>query len=69
MYSDGLTEAQNEMGEFFGESRLIDLLKNRKELTSQQLGEMIIANADFFMGKFPAHDDLTLAVIKKVDAV
>jgi serine phosphatase RsbU (regulator of sigma subunit) len=66
IYSDGLTEAQNESGDFFGESRLIELLKNRQSFTSQQLGEMILANVDFFVDKFPAHDDLTVAVLKKV---
>lgn len=66
IYSDGLTEAKNEYGEFFGEMRLIDLLKSREMMTSQQLGEMIIANVDFFIGKVPAHDDLTLAILKKV---
>lgn len=66
IYSDGLTEAKNESGEFFGEAKLIELLKSRQLMTSQQLGEMIIANVDFFMGKIPAHDDLTLAVLKKV---
>jgi phosphoserine phosphatase RsbU/P len=66
VYSDGLTEAKNESGEFFGEAKLIELLKTRQTMTSQQLGEMIIANADLFMGKFPAHDDLTIAVLKKV---
>jgi phosphoserine phosphatase RsbU/P len=65
IYSDGLTEAKNESGEFFGEIRLIDLLKSRETMTSQQLGELIIANVDFFTGKIPAHDDLTLAVLKK----
>ncbi|MCW9064939.1 MAG: PP2C family protein-serine/threonine phosphatase [Ignavibacteriaceae bacterium] len=66
IYSDGLTEAQNETGEFFGEPKLIDLLKNRQSFTSQQLGEMIIANVDFFVNKTPAHDDLTLAILKKI---
>ena len=66
IYSDGLTEAQNESGDFFGESRLFELLKNKQSFTSQQLGEMILANVDFFVDKFPAHDDLTLAVLKKV---
>jgi sigma-B regulation protein RsbU (phosphoserine phosphatase) len=65
IYSDGLTEAKNESGEFFGEVRLIDLLKNKETMSSQQLGEMIIANVDDFIGKIPAHDDLTLAVLKK----
>ncbi len=29
IYSDGLTEAQNEAGDFFGEARLIELLNNK----------------------------------------
>ena len=66
IYSDGLTEAQNEAGDFFGEARLIDLLKNKNDFSSKELGEMILANADFFVKKVPAHDDLTLAVLKKV---
>jgi sigma-B regulation protein RsbU (phosphoserine phosphatase) len=66
IYSDGLTEAKNESGEFFGEVKLIELLKNRQTMTSQQLGEKIIVNVDDFIGKIPAHDDLTLVVLKKV---
>jgi hypothetical protein len=66
IYSDGLTEAQNESGDFFGESRLIDLLKNKNNFSSGELGEMILANVEFFVSKFPPHDDLTLAILKKV---
>ena len=66
IYSDGLTEAQNESGEFFGEERLIELLKNTSEKSSQQLGEMLLADVDSFIGKTPAHDDLTLALLKKL---
>jgi sigma-B regulation protein RsbU (phosphoserine phosphatase) len=66
IYSDGLTEAKNDSGEFFGETKLIELLNNRHPMTSQQLGEMILANVDLFMGKIAAHDDLTLAILKKV---
>ncbi len=66
IYSDGLTEAQNESGDFFEEKRLIDLLNKKHYLTSQQLGEMIIENVDSFRGKVPAHDYLPLAILKKV---
>jgi sigma-B regulation protein RsbU (phosphoserine phosphatase) len=66
IYSDGLTEAQNESGEFFGEERLLKLLENKQTLASRQFGEMIIANVDFFIEKVPAHDDLTLVVLKKL---
>ena len=65
-YSDGLTEAQNESGDFFGEGRLVDLLSNKENFSSKDLGEMILANVDLFVEKFPAHDDLTLAILKKV---
>jgi len=66
VYSDGLTEAQNESGDFFEESRLIELLNKRSSITARQLGEMIIDSVDLFRGKVPAHDDLTLAILKKV---
>ncbi|MCW8817040.1 MAG: serine/threonine-protein phosphatase, partial [Ignavibacteriaceae bacterium] len=65
IYSDGLTEAQNETGDFFGEVRLIELLQNIRTKSSQQLGEFILSNVDSFIGKTPAHDDLTLVVLKK----
>ena len=65
IYSDGLSEAQNESGEFYGEDRLVILLKNSNNKTSQQLGETILNNIDSFICKTPAHDDLTLAILKK----
>jgi phosphoserine phosphatase RsbU/P len=66
IYSDGLTEAKNESGDFFGETKLIELLKDRQSMTSKQLGEMILSVVDSFMGRIPAHDDLTLSILKKV---
>jgi hypothetical protein len=65
IYSDGLTEAQNETGEFFGEAQLIELLQNIQTKSAQQLGDHILSNVDSFIGKTPAHDDLTLVVLKK----
>lgn len=66
IYSDGLTEAQNDSGEFFGEERLIELMKNTISQSAKQLGEVILSDVDSFIGKAPVHDDLTLAVLKKV---
>jgi serine phosphatase RsbU (regulator of sigma subunit) len=45
---------------------LIELLNKRSSITARQLGEMIIDSVDLFRGKVPAHDDLTLAILKKV---
>ena len=65
VYSDGLTEAQNESGEFYGEERLIKLMKNAAVKSSEQLGDFILSDVDLFIGKTPAHDDLTLVILKK----
>jgi serine phosphatase RsbU (regulator of sigma subunit) len=69
IYSDGLTEAQNELGEFFSENRLMNLLKNIKAKSSEQLGNFILSEVDLFSGKAPSHDDLTLVVIQKTGLV
>jgi sigma-B regulation protein RsbU (phosphoserine phosphatase) len=66
IYSDGLTEAQNDSGDFFGEERLIELMKNTTKNSSKQFGEVILSDVDSFIGKAPIHDDLTVAVLKKV---
>lgn len=65
IYSDGLTEAQNESEDFFGEERFFELLKNSSSKSSEQLGETILSSVDEFIDKTPAHDDLTVAIIKR----
>ncbi len=66
IYSDGLTEAQNEAKEFFGEDKLRELLINVSHKKSGQIGDNIISNVEEFVGKAPVHDDLTLVIIKKI---
>jgi len=65
LYSDGVTEAQNEDGEFFGEEALTRELSNIRELNSKQIGEKLIAVVDNFVGKAKVHDDLTIAILKR----
>ncbi|NNG27668.1 MAG: serine/threonine-protein phosphatase, partial [Ignavibacteriaceae bacterium] len=64
-YSDGVTEARNETGEFFSEERLTMELSNISEMSTKQIGEKILAMVDRFVGKAKVHDDLTLAIIKR----
>jgi len=65
-YSDGLTEAENYSGDFFGEERLLDSLRDKQLYSSRQLGESILSEVDNFVNKYPAHDDLTLAILKRI---
>ena len=65
VYSDGLTEARNEVGEFFGDKRLEQLLSEVSNLSSEYLGKKILAEISAFIGKAKSHDDLTIAIIKR----
>ncbi len=66
VYSDGLTEAQNGRGEFFGEQRLLDLLPHLATRSSEQIGESLVAEVDRFTGDGKAFDDVSVVVVKKM---
>jgi serine phosphatase RsbU (regulator of sigma subunit) len=61
LYSDGITEAENENGEQFGEARLLELLHGCRGLSADQLLEAIIGSVlDFSHDE--QLDDITLVV-------
>ena len=63
LYTDGITEAGNELGEEFGECRLIESLRQHRELPCQAL---LTAIVDTVRGFSPQeqHDDITAIVAK-----
>ena len=63
-YSDGLTEAHNESGEFFGEERLVELLSANAKLEPEALLQRIEAAAMEFTHRKTFTDDLTCVVVK-----
>ncbi|MEJ2507609.1 MAG: PP2C family protein-serine/threonine phosphatase, partial [Ignavibacteriaceae bacterium] len=65
IFSDGLTEARNESGEFFGEERLKSFLSAAYGLTSQQLGNKILFEVHNFTVNAKVHDDLTIAILRR----
>lgn len=64
LYSDGLTEAKNERGEFFGKERLMRLLQSAPE-TPEQIGHSILREIDSFTGTTTPSDDLSLVILQK----
>ena len=65
LFSDGITESQNEAEEEFGEERLIDTLQACRAESAPAIRERIEEAVDAFVGKAPQFDDITLAVIKR----
>jgi phosphoserine phosphatase RsbU/P len=64
MYTDGVTEAQNEAGEEYGEERLARLLQDHLWLGARELRDEIYRDVLAFAGSQPQVDDLTLVILK-----
>lgn len=64
-FSDGVTEARNANGEFFGTNRLISFLKNLSYNSPEELGQKILQNVEMFIGDAKKHDDLSLIIFKR----
>ena len=65
VYSDGLSDAKNESGEFFGTQRLLALLPKLNDLSAAGVGERIIYEVDRFIGDARVYDDLSMVVLKR----
>jgi len=63
-YSDGLSEAENEQGEEYGETQLENTLCAYSNKSSDGIGECIIRSVQEFAGNYPQKDDMTLVVVK-----
>lgn len=66
VYSDGITEAMNAKDEQFEEERLIDLIKQHRNESAQDLIETILSDVGTFAGTMPQADDMTLLVVKRL---
>ncbi len=63
LYTDGIVEARNADGAFFGEERLLHLIRQYPELSCTELEQLILEALDSFCGDRAATDDRTLILI------
>jgi sigma-B regulation protein RsbU (phosphoserine phosphatase) len=62
-YTDGVTEPENDFGEF-GEARLIDLLRENRDLPLTRISEIVTAAVDDWIGPNEQPDDVTLVLAR-----
>jgi sigma-B regulation protein RsbU (phosphoserine phosphatase) len=62
-YTDGVTEPENEFGEF-GEQRLIDLVRENRDLPLPRITEIVTAAVDEWIGADEQPDDVTLVLAR-----
>jgi len=62
-YSDGVTEPENDFGEF-GEKRLVDLVRENLDLSLPRISEIVTAAVDDWIGANEQPDDVTLVLAR-----
>ncbi len=65
LYTDGISEAANEQGEFFGEARLIDLVNEYRSLPSKDISLRVLDEVQKFNTHGVHSDDKTIVTIKR----
>jgi serine phosphatase RsbU (regulator of sigma subunit) len=63
LYTDGMTDAQNERGEFIERDQLFEVARNNLGLPAEAMGETILSAVYRFAGEAPQFDDITLMIV------
>ena len=62
-YSDGVTEPENDYGEF-GEARLLQIVRENRDLPLTRISELVTAAVDDWIGDNEQPDDVTLVLAR-----
>jgi sigma-B regulation protein RsbU (phosphoserine phosphatase) len=62
-FSDGVTEPENEFGEF-GEDRLLDLVRSNRHLSLDRISDIVITAVQDWIGDNEQPDDVTLVLAR-----
>lgn len=65
MYSDGITESQNDSGEFFGKEKFRQWLLKHPEASSSETIALLLREIERFRNTKEQSDDITLIVIQR----
>jgi len=64
LYTDGVTDANDGQGVFFGEKRLLDTVLAHRKRSTQEIQDSLMAEIHKFVGDAPRFDDITLMILK-----
>jgi sigma-B regulation protein RsbU (phosphoserine phosphatase) len=62
-FSDGVTEPENEYGEF-GEHRLVEIVRDSRRLPLARVSEIVISAVSDWIGPHEQPDDVTLVLAR-----
>jgi len=64
-YTDGVPDAQNVKGEFFGEGRLLTAIRNRSDEPARQVQAGILADIASYMDQAEQFDDIAIVIMRR----
>ena len=67
MYTDGVTDAQNNAGEFIDRKIILSTVQQNIGKTLQEVQQRILDKVHRFVGDAPRFDDLTLVILGRDD--
>lgn len=65
LYTDGITEAENHLGEHYGLERLCHVVQKNCQKSAQEIRKLAIENLHQYIGEQKVYDDITLVIIKQ----
>jgi sigma-B regulation protein RsbU (phosphoserine phosphatase) len=65
--TDGIWEAENPEGERFGKARLREIIRERRNESSKEIAQAILATLASHRGSAPQQDDITMVVVKRIN--
>ena len=68
LYTDGVTEAQNDRGEFYGEERLQEEIKKLHNCSAKEVTQSILESVQKFSAGGEYSDDKTIVTIKRTES-
>ena len=64
LYTDGVSEAMNPESDFFGESRLSQVIEQHGHMSSEDLKHQVLNEVESFVAGAEQHDDMTMILVK-----
>jgi serine phosphatase RsbU (regulator of sigma subunit) len=65
LYTDGIPDAQDLNGSFFGEEKLIEIVQLNKKKMAYEIQNSILEEIERFVGNSPQFDDITLMILAR----
>jgi serine phosphatase RsbU (regulator of sigma subunit)/DNA-binding NarL/FixJ family response regulator len=64
LYTDGITEAQSRRGAFYGQQRMVDIVRRNRAKPASQIQAALLEDVYDFVGSSGPQDDIALIVVK-----